>query len=131
MLSLASSLWPRTGLPTPRSSRPGSRPCAKGLRAVEELWFVMATKRQGRFVVPVPTVVTSGRKLPLIPAWEVPLFLFRFFKGARREDLDFLYGKRSGMCRKQMQFSTNAILVITVGAFGYFIRGRPREPARC
>jgi glycosyltransferase involved in cell wall biosynthesis len=29
----------------------------------EELWFVAALKRQGQFVIPVETVVTSGRKL--------------------------------------------------------------------
>ncbi len=31
--------------------------------AAEELWFVAALKRQGRFVILPETVVTSGRKI--------------------------------------------------------------------
>lgn len=72
--------------------------------AGEELVFLKALKRKGRLVVPTQTVVTSGRKLRVVSAWEVIAILFRLLlRGLesyqRREELDFLYGKRSENCR--------------------------------
>jgi len=72
--------------------------------AGEELVFLKALKRHGRLVVPKHTVVTSGRKLRVVSAWEVIAILFRLlFRGLesyqRREELDFVYGKRSEDCR--------------------------------
>ena len=37
----------------------------------EELLFIRAIKRQGRFVVPEPAVVTSGRRLQCIQGWRL------------------------------------------------------------
>jgi hypothetical protein len=37
--------------------------------ALEDLVFVKALKRQGRFVIPAETVVTSGRKLRAHSLW--------------------------------------------------------------
>lgn len=72
--------------------------------AGEELVFIKALKLQGRFVIPQQTVVTSGRKIHVVSAREVVVILFRLlFRGPelyqRREELDFLYGKRSEDCR--------------------------------
>ena len=66
----------------------------------EELVFVKALKRLGSFVVPRPTVVTSGRKLQAIPFWQVPAILFRWrFRCHHREALDLHYGKLSEDCK--------------------------------
>ena len=66
----------------------------------EELVFIKALKRLGSFVVPRPTVVTSGRKLQAIPFWQVPAILFRWrFRCHRRDALDVHYGKLSQDCR--------------------------------
>jgi glycosyltransferase involved in cell wall biosynthesis len=67
----------------------------------EELVFIKALKRWGRFVVPKQTVVTSARKLRTIAAWEVPAILFRWrFRPQQRDGLDIYYGKRSEDCKK-------------------------------
>ena len=67
----------------------------------EELVFIKALKRQGRFVVPKQTVETSARKLHLISVWEVPSVLFRWrFRYHRRDGLDLYYGKRSEDCKR-------------------------------
>jgi hypothetical protein len=68
----------------------------------EELVFIRELKKLGRFVVPRQTVVTSGRKLRLIPVWEVPRVLFRWrFKYRQRDGLDLYYGKRSEDCKRE------------------------------
>jgi glycosyltransferase involved in cell wall biosynthesis len=74
------------------------------LRAGEDLAFVQALKKLGRFVVPKPTVVTSGRKLGVVGPWEAVMLLARIVvRGPRyetRKTLDFMYGRRAQECRK-------------------------------
>jgi glycosyltransferase involved in cell wall biosynthesis len=66
--------------------------------AAEELVFAQALKRRGRFVVPRPTVVTSGRKFPIITTrWAIAM-LKRFVVGGtkmftRREGLEVWYDR--------------------------------------
>jgi glycosyltransferase involved in cell wall biosynthesis len=67
--------------------------------AAEELAFVRALKRRGRFVVPRPLVVTSGRKLSAINGLQVLALIGRaLVQGPdafqRREGLDLWYGPR-------------------------------------
>jgi len=80
--------------------------------AGEDLAFVQALKKVGRFVVPKPTVVTSGRKLSVVGPWEVVMLLVRIaLRGSRYENektLDFLYGRRSQECRRPMQSGKTA-----------------------
>jgi glycosyltransferase involved in cell wall biosynthesis len=67
----------------------------------EELIFIRALKRRGRFAVPRQTVVTSARKLRTISVWEVPAILYRWrFRPHRREALDIYYGKRGEECKR-------------------------------
>ncbi len=77
---------------------------SEDLRAGEDLAFVLALKKVGRFVVPKPTVVTSGRKLSVVGPWEVIMLLVRIaLRGPRYENgktLDFMYGRRAQECRK-------------------------------
>lgn len=66
----------------------------------EELVLIEALKRLGCFVVPRPTVITSGRKLHSIPFWRVPAILFRWrFRCDKRDALDVHYGKLSEACK--------------------------------
>jgi glycosyltransferase involved in cell wall biosynthesis len=67
--------------------------------AGEDAAFVRALKRRGRFAVPGPTVVTSGRKLRTNSAWRIlgeASRWLRYGRGAyqRREGLDLWYGER-------------------------------------
>lgn len=67
--------------------------------AAEDLMFVRAMKRHGRFVIPKPKVVTSGRKLRQLPRGALlGVFWHVVFRGARkyrqREGLDIWYGER-------------------------------------
>jgi len=67
--------------------------------AGEDAAFVRALKRRGRFAVPGPTVVTSGRKLRANSAWRILGEAWRWIRhgrGAyqRREGLDLWYGAR-------------------------------------
>jgi glycosyltransferase involved in cell wall biosynthesis len=67
--------------------------------AAEEIAFVRDLKRQGRVVVPRPTVVTSGRKLGLLTFRQLLALLARVAIGGpqsfqRREGLDLWYGQR-------------------------------------
>jgi glycosyltransferase involved in cell wall biosynthesis len=64
--------------------------------ALEELGFVNALKRQGRFVIPVETVVTSGRKVRAHSfwglAWLTTRLILRGSRGLRsRRGLDYWY----------------------------------------
>ena len=66
--------------------------------AAEELAFARALKRRGRFVVPRPMVITSGRKLPLINCGQFVRLVGRALFGGpnafdRREGLDLWYGR--------------------------------------
>jgi glycosyltransferase involved in cell wall biosynthesis len=67
--------------------------------AGEDAAFVRALKRRGRFAVPGPTVVTSGRKLRANSAQRILGEAWRWIRhgrGAyqRREGLDLWYGER-------------------------------------
>lgn len=67
--------------------------------AAEELAFVKALKRVGRFAMPRPTVVTSGRKLRAYPAGAILALAWRWaIRGPTsfhsREGLDLWYGAR-------------------------------------
>ncbi|MDZ4779489.1 MAG: glycosyltransferase [Planctomycetia bacterium] len=68
--------------------------------AGEEVGLIRAWKRQGRFVVPRPTVVTSGRKLRAHSLKEVLTAVGRAFvrqcgkPSKQREGLDLWYGER-------------------------------------
>ena len=77
---------------------------SEGLSAGEDIAFVQALKKVGRFVVLKPKVVTSGRKLNVVGPWEVlGLMLTIAIRGARYESkwvLDILYGRRAQECRK-------------------------------
>ncbi len=66
--------------------------------AGEDAVFVRV-KRRGRFAVPVPTVVTSGRKLRAHSAWRILGEAWRWIRDGRgayqrREGLDLWYGER-------------------------------------
>jgi glycosyltransferase involved in cell wall biosynthesis len=68
--------------------------------AAEEIAFVRALKRHGRFVIPRPAVVTSGRKLHVLRAWGSIRLLWHFARGGpqafrHREGLEVWYGERS------------------------------------
>jgi len=45
--------------------------------ALEDMAFVKALKRRGRFVIPRETVLTSNRKLRTMPLWRALAILFR------------------------------------------------------
>lgn len=77
---------------------------SESLYAGEDIAFVQALKKVGRFVVPKPTVVSSGRKLAVVGPWEVMGLLLRIaFRGPRYENkmvLDILYGQRAQDCKR-------------------------------
>jgi glycosyltransferase involved in cell wall biosynthesis len=65
--------------------------------AAEEAVFIRALKRHGRFAVPGPTVITSGRKLRMYSAWRLLGESWRWIRDGRgryqrREGLDLWYG---------------------------------------
>jgi glycosyltransferase involved in cell wall biosynthesis len=72
---------------------------SESLYAGEDLAFVQALKKVGRFVVLKPKVVSSGRKLNVVGPWEVlGLMLKIAIRGPRYESkwvLDILYGRRA------------------------------------
>jgi glycosyltransferase involved in cell wall biosynthesis len=64
--------------------------------AAEEVPFVAALKRQGRFVILAETVVTSGRKLRAYSSWSLAWLFMRFvLRGPRglrtRKGLEYWY----------------------------------------
>jgi glycosyltransferase involved in cell wall biosynthesis len=77
------------------------------LYAGEDLAFVQALKKVGRFVVLKPKVVSSGRKLDVVSAWElIKLALTIAVRGSRYESkwvLDILYGRRAQDSRRPKQ----------------------------
>lgn len=67
--------------------------------AAEEAVFIKSLKRIGRFVVPVPTVITSGRKLRTYSALRIITEAWRWSMAGpesyqRREGLEIWYGER-------------------------------------
>jgi glycosyltransferase involved in cell wall biosynthesis len=80
---------------------------SEGMHAGEDLAFVKALKKIGRFVVLKPKVVTSGRKLDVVGPWEViKLALTIALRGPHYESkwvLDILYGPRAQDCRKPVK----------------------------
>src|SRR5262249_32704272 len=77
---------------------------SESMYAGEDLAFVRALKKVGRFVVLKPKVVTSGRKLNVVSPWDViKLALIIALRGPHYESkwvLDILYGRRAQDCRK-------------------------------
>lgn len=70
--------------------------------AAEEAAFIQALKRIGRFEIPEPTVITSGRKLHAYSSWEILSPAYRWLiRGPQtfqqREGLDIWYGPRSSV----------------------------------
>ncbi|QEL13150.1 glycosyltransferase [Limnoglobus roseus] len=68
--------------------------------AAEEVAFINALKARGRFAVPGPTVVTSGRKLRDFSMWHILGIAWKWAVGGptafqRREGLDIWYGERT------------------------------------
>jgi glycosyltransferase involved in cell wall biosynthesis len=68
--------------------------------AAEEAAFVKALKRLGRFAVPGPVVITSGRKLRAHSAWRIIQVVSRWLIAgpesfARRDGLEIWYGERA------------------------------------
>jgi len=64
--------------------------------AAEELWFVAALKRQGRFAILAETVITSGRKARAHSFWSIVKLAARLvMRGSRglrsRQGLDYWY----------------------------------------
>jgi len=72
---------------------------SESLHAGEDIAFVQALKKVGRFVVLKPKVASSGRKLNVVGPWEVlGLMMTIAIRGARYESewiLDILYGRRA------------------------------------
>jgi len=80
---------------------------SESLYAGEDIAFVQALKKVGRFVVLKPKVVSSGRKLNVVGPWEVlGLMLTIAIRGARYESkwvLDILYGRRAQDSKEQVK----------------------------
>lgn len=85
---------------------------SESLYAGEDIAFVQALKKVGRFVVLKPKVVSSGRKVNVVGPWEVlGLMLKIAIRGSRYESkwvLDILYGQRAQECRKPVQTGKTA-----------------------
>ncbi len=77
---------------------------SEALYAGEDIAFVQALKKVGRFVVPKPAVMSSGRKLDVVGPWEVMTLLLTIaLRGPRYESkkvLDILYGRRAQACKR-------------------------------
>jgi glycosyltransferase involved in cell wall biosynthesis len=77
---------------------------SENLYAGEDIAFVQALKKAGRFVVPRPAVVTSARKLGVAEPWDVMGLMLKIaIRGPRYESKwvrDILYGRRAEDCRK-------------------------------
>ena len=74
------------------------------LYAGEDIAFVQALKKVGRFVVLKPKVLSSGRKLNVVgPLGVLGLMLTIAIRGSHYESkwvLDILYGRRAQECKK-------------------------------
>jgi glycosyltransferase involved in cell wall biosynthesis len=82
---------------------------SESLYAGEDIAFVQALKKVGRFIVPKPTVVTSARKLSVAGPWEVIRLMLRIaIRGPRYDNIwvhDILYGRRAEDSRKPVKMS--------------------------
>jgi glycosyltransferase involved in cell wall biosynthesis len=72
--------------------------------AWEEVWFVAALKRQGRFVILAETVITSGRKFRDHSIWSVArLLMHLILRGRRglrsRKGLEYWYEPERGKAK--------------------------------
>jgi glycosyltransferase involved in cell wall biosynthesis len=80
---------------------------SESLYAGEDIAFVQALKKVGRFVVLKPKVVSSGRKLSVVSPWEVlGLMVTIAIRGPRYESkwvLDILYGRRAQDSKEQVK----------------------------
>jgi len=80
---------------------------SESLYAGEDIAFVQALKKVGRFVVLKPKVLSSGRKLNVVSPWEVlGLMLTIAIRGPRYESkwvLDILYGRRAQDSKEQVK----------------------------
>src|SRR5882724_1684286 len=80
---------------------------SESMYAGEDLAFVQALKKVGRFVVLKPKVVTSGRKLEVVGPWDViKLVLTIALRGPHYESkwvLDILYGRRAQDSREKVK----------------------------
>ncbi len=74
------------------------------LQMGEDLAFIQELKKVGRFVIPNPAVLTSGRKLSVVGFWEsMGIVLAIACRGPHFENkrtLDLMYGARAQKCRK-------------------------------
>jgi glycosyltransferase involved in cell wall biosynthesis len=77
---------------------------SENLYAGEDIAFVQALKKMGRFAVPGPTVVTSARKLSVTGPWQVTALMLRIaLRGPHYDSIwvrDLLYGQRARDSRK-------------------------------
>jgi glycosyltransferase involved in cell wall biosynthesis len=78
--------------------------------AAEEAAFIQAIKLRGRFVIPGPAVVTSGRKLRAYSGWRIVGEVYRWMKVGpeayrQRDGLDLWYGERIADVDAAMQQS--------------------------
>lgn len=77
------------------------------LYAGEDIAFVQALKKVGRFVVLKPKVLSSGRKLDVVGPWQVIGLMFTIaIRGPRYESkwvLDILYGRRAQDCKRPVK----------------------------
>jgi glycosyltransferase involved in cell wall biosynthesis len=77
---------------------------SESMYAGEDLAFIQALKKIGRFVVLKPMVVTSGRKLDVVGPWEVIGLMLRIAVRGPHYDSkwvrDILYGRRAQDSRK-------------------------------
>jgi len=80
---------------------------SESLYAGEDIAFVQAITKVGRFVVPKPTVVTSARKLRVAGPWAVLGLMLRIaVRGSRYDNTwvrDILYGRRAADSRKPVK----------------------------
>ena len=80
---------------------------SESLYAGEDIAFVQALKKVGRFVVLKPKVLSSGRKLNVVGPWEVIGLMFTIaIRGPRYESkkvLDILYGQRAQDSKKPVK----------------------------
>jgi glycosyltransferase involved in cell wall biosynthesis len=77
------------------------------LYAGEDIAFVQALKKVGRFVVLKPKVLSSGRKLDVVGPWQIIGLMFTIaIRGPRYESkwvLDILYGRRAQDCKRPVK----------------------------
>jgi len=82
---------------------------SEALYAGEDIAFCQALKKVGRFVVPKPTVITSGRKLSVVSLREVVMLVLTIaLRGPRYESkmvMDILYGQRAQACKQPLENS--------------------------